>query len=453
MQTALQRVTALPVRIRGPARAAANRRGVWALPALHDASAPALPWLPRGGSAAAVPETSDGADADVADSTGANYFNADGVALIGISGLMSKSGITTDGDDIIIGCSTIAARLAVRSAAVDPDVRAIVLHICSPGGRVDGTSDLANDVAAAAKLKPTDAYITDFGTSAAYLVASQCRNVFANATALIGSIGVMSVLTDDTAMQQDLGLKLTAVGSGEYKAMLADGKVTPQAVAEVQRQVDGQSAVFFAAVAAGRGSRIADMPAVTDGRVHVAAEAKQLGLIDQIVSFDAAVAALVSEITPMDINEFETFATANPDAVKKYTDAGHATGRDAGTHAERARFAALTAAFPERHQFVLEQFAKGHDAAAANVDFVAVLKAENQTLHQQIATAGKPGGSTATPIPPAAAAATAHAPLATSLTGVDAPPAVPGSEASLAASGRAAGDEFVQRQRRMRGLS
>jgi signal peptide peptidase SppA len=454
MPTDSQQTLVLPVRRGDAAKCAAQHFGVWAVKPdwFRDALAAvrAGTWKPAE-RVARVPATAAGVGDDYGDPGDGDYTIANGIAVIELEGQMTKGGSSFG------GCSTIATRRAIRTVAADPMVKGIVLHICSPGGTVDGTSDLADDVAAAAKVKPVDAYVADLCCSAAYWVASQCRTIYANATAVVGSIGAMAVLKDDSAMQEQIGVKLTIVSSGEYKGILADGNVSEKVVAEVQRQVDGQSAVFFAAVAAGRGDRIADMSAVTDGRVYVSAQAQQLGLIDQVASFDAAMSAIVSETTDMTLEDFNAFAKANASAVKPFQDAGHAVGVVAGAQAEKDRFAALAKAFPDRPQFVVEQFAKGNDAAAANVDFVAVLKAENLALQQQLAAGAKAGATAVTTAQPAAhvatalAGATAHQPIATPLAGVDAV-ATPNSEASLAAAGKSVGDDFVERERRRRGL-
>ncbi len=67
-----------------------------------------------------------------------------GIALIGIHGRMMKHASSLND-----GTSTVLVRRQIRAAAADADVRAILLHIDSPGGTAAGTADLAADIAAA----------------------------------------------------------------------------------------------------------------------------------------------------------------------------------------------------------------------------------------------------------------------------------------------------------------
>ncbi|MCH8978459.1 MAG: S49 family peptidase, partial [Armatimonadetes bacterium] len=110
---------------------------------------------------------------------------ADGVAVISIVGVMTKSPTSLEP-----GCSTVLARRQIRAAAHDVAVRAIVIRFDSPGGTVSGTEALANDVREAAAHKKVYAYVEDSCCSAAYWVASQCNKVFASKTALVGSLGI-----------------------------------------------------------------------------------------------------------------------------------------------------------------------------------------------------------------------------------------------------------------------
>ena len=96
--------------------------------------------------------------------------------------------------------STIEARRQIREAVADDEIGAILLHVDFPGGTIAGTKELADDVAAVAKQKLTHSFIEDQCASAALWVASQSAQVFANETAMIGSIGTLSVIHDLSAM-------------------------------------------------------------------------------------------------------------------------------------------------------------------------------------------------------------------------------------------------------------
>lgn len=264
-----------------------------------------------------------------------------GIAIISIEGQISKRGGSFG------GASTIAIRRKLRMAAENQQVRAIMLHISSPGGTVAGTSDLADDVVAVregkfGKAKPVYAYIADMGCSAAYWVASQCAMIYANKTALVGSIGTYAVLEDDSAYAESMGIKWRVVSTGPFKGLGADGKVTDELVADVQREVNELNAPFLAAVQAGRGDKIPDIAVVADGRAHVSEQAISFGLIDEIASLDAALQALL-ETLPMNSEQFRAYAAEHPDdeAVKAIRNEGYKAGWADGAKDERDRVVAI----------------------------------------------------------------------------------------------------------------
>lgn len=215
---------------------------------------------------------------------------ADGVAVISLHGVLMKTvGSMTE------GTSTVLARRQLRQAADDGNIRAILLHIDSPGGTVAGSADLADEIARAASIKPTEAYIEDLGASAAYMAASQATRITANAAALVGSIGVYTVVNDLSGLAAREGIKVHVVRYGDMKGAGVPGtEVTPAQLEEIQRIVNGFGGQFVEAVASGRKIGTSRAQELADGRVHIAGEALQLGLIDAVASLDATLQRLAS---------------------------------------------------------------------------------------------------------------------------------------------------------------
>lgn len=187
--------------------------------------------------------------------------------------------------------SALETRKMIRQLANDPSVEKIVLHIDSPGGAVSGISDLAEEVKAATKVKPVVAYIEDMGASAAYWIASQCTEIVANEGAFVGSLGTYGVIHDVSGAYERQGVKVHLISSGGIKGKGAEGTVIDDEVlADQQRVVDTINALFKSSVASGRNFGQKKIDSLFDGRVHGAAEALQLGLIDRIGSFDSVLA-------------------------------------------------------------------------------------------------------------------------------------------------------------------
>lgn len=214
-----------------------------------------------------------------------------GVAVVSLSGPLMKYVSSLSG-----GTSTVEARAALRAAVRDESVESIVLRIDSPGGTVSGTQDLAADIAAANTQKPVVAFIEDLGASAAYWIASQAGKVFANSTAMVGCIGTFATLVDASQAAAQEGYKVHVVRAGEFKGMGVEGtEVTPKQLDEMQRIVNELNEYFIQGVAKGRGLSLAQVKALSDGRVHVGTKALEHGLIDGVKSLDQVVVELAAK--------------------------------------------------------------------------------------------------------------------------------------------------------------
>lgn len=214
------------------------------------------------------------------------YAQSDtGVAVLRIEGQITKY------PSKFGGTSAVVTRLALRQALASEDVSSIILAIDSPGGQVAGINDLAEAVRKAQEKKPVAAFIEDLGASAAYWIASQAQQITATPTTEIGSIGVFAVLQDLSGLAEREGVSIRVVSTGPYKGLGIPGTpVTQEMVDDVQKHVDQIGTFFFNAVQQGRRLTAQRLAAVTDGRVWLAEEAQQLGLIDQVGTFEDAIA-------------------------------------------------------------------------------------------------------------------------------------------------------------------
>ena len=207
----------------------------------------------------------------------------DGIAIIGMHGAMMK-GASKFGDTV----STIQVRRQLRDAVADQAVTQIILSIDSPGGHVAGTKELADDVRIAAQSKTVIAQIEDLGASAALWVASQATKIYANATAEVGSIGVVAVLHDTSKAFEREGVKVIVVSTGEKKGAGAAGtEITESIIADVQSKVDALNKFFVEGVATGRNLSVETVQEIATGETFLAEKALELGLIDAVQSMDA----------------------------------------------------------------------------------------------------------------------------------------------------------------------
>ncbi|MCP4571483.1 MAG: S49 family peptidase [bacterium] len=210
------------------------------------------------------------------------------VAVMDVTGPLMKYASSLSG-----GTSTAILRRQIRTAAADDEIAAILLKIDSPGGTVSGTADLAADIRTAAKQKPTVAYVEDLGASAAYWLASQCRQVYSNPTGMVGSIGTFATIYDWSAYAAKEGLKVHVLRAGEHKGAGTPGtEVTPEQLAEWQRLVNEHNAHFLRGVQEGRKLSNTAVAELADGRVHIGQAAVDNRLTDGVKTFDEVLSSL-----------------------------------------------------------------------------------------------------------------------------------------------------------------
>ncbi len=214
------------------------------------------------------------------------------IAVIEVAGVLMKSAMW-------FGTSTIQLRKEIQAAVADSDVSGILLNVDSPGGTVAGTYELAAEVNAAKKSKPVWASIADLGASAAYWVASQADKIVASSpTALIGSIGTIQVIYDQSAAAEKEGVKAHVFATGPLKGLGTPGaKITEDQSAHIQSLVDDVQKNFDAAVMEGRGLSEKQLAAVRHGGVMTAPQAMSAGLIDAIQPLSKTVSQFTRSIS------------------------------------------------------------------------------------------------------------------------------------------------------------
>jgi signal peptide peptidase SppA len=174
----------------------------------------------------------------------------DGVATIPVTGpLFRYADIFTE----ISGATSYETLSRDFTAALNnPEISAIVFEIDSPGGEVNGVSELAEMIYAARGKKPIKAYVSGFGASGAYWLAAACDEVIAADTALLGSIGVIATFVDESMAEEDAGIRVINVISTQSPFKAAD-PTDAEDLERIQKTVDDLAAVFVSAVGKYRG--------------------------------------------------------------------------------------------------------------------------------------------------------------------------------------------------------
>lgn len=129
-----------------------------------------------------------------------------------------------------------------NSALIDESVKAILFDIDSPGGEVNGCSELADMIYNARGKKPIIAYASGNCCSGAYWIAAACDEIVVTDTAVVGSIGVVAVYE-----REDDKNKIEIVSSqSPLKRINPD---TPEGQSKLQARLDTLAEVFINKIA------------------------------------------------------------------------------------------------------------------------------------------------------------------------------------------------------------
>lgn len=185
---------------------------------------------------------------------------------------------------MIFGGATIDVITDQLHAALgDEGVSDILLDIDSPGGSVTGVNELSSAIYKARAVKPITAYTGGMMASAAYWIGSAAEKVVAGETALVGSIGTILTHVDASKLYSDMGIKVTHITTGPYKAAGNDAEpLSDKARAYYQDLVSGVQEVFTTSVQRNRGLSSKEVSKVTSGKLFVSADAVGLKLIDKV---------------------------------------------------------------------------------------------------------------------------------------------------------------------------
>lgn len=242
----------------------------------------------------------------------------------------------------------------LRTALDDPEVKAIVLNIDSPGGAANGVAELATHIREARDQKEVVAYVGGLGASAAYWLASAASRVVANKTAMVGSVGVVVGVRKGDADQEEI------VSSQSPFKRVDPG--TAEGRARLQGMVDNLAALFIEDVAEHRGTTVEHVSEnFGKGDLLLGRAALDAGMIDELGTFEGLIAQLnegkpmaktqTQEVTAVTIEQLkaeqpglveqikaETLAGVKLDEVKAESfAAGEVDGVSKGMDAERAR--------------------------------------------------------------------------------------------------------------------
>src|SRR6476620_11567862 len=199
-----------------------------------------------------------------------------GTGEASLGGFGDRIGVV-DLEGVILSPQPVVGQL--KKFGDDSSIKAIILHVNSPGGGVAASEEIYREVkrVRAEKKKKVVVSIETVGASGAFYVASACDKVYADKGSIVGSIGVIAEWVNYGDLLRWAKLKDITLKAGELKdAGSPTRDLTPAERAYFQGLLDDMHAQFINAVADGRHLKTEDVRAIASGRVWTGEQAVPL---------------------------------------------------------------------------------------------------------------------------------------------------------------------------------
>ena len=222
---------------------------------------------------------------------------ADHFAVINIVGTIENTG----GDELGLNQPSYhhtATVNYVKNLQYDSSNTGIFLYFNTGGGGVYESDELYRTLMdyKEATGRPIVAFFGPTAASGGYYISMAADHISADRNTTTGSIGVIMSYTNVKGLYDKLGIHSEYITSGKNKSMGAsDLDLTDEQRAIFQGVVDEAYAQFVGIVAKGRSMDESKVRQLADGRIYTAKQALDLGLIDEIGTYDDAIDAFSSE--------------------------------------------------------------------------------------------------------------------------------------------------------------
>lgn len=213
-----------------------------------------------------------------------------GTGSAGLTSFGDRIGVV-DLEGVILSPQPVVDQL--KKFGDDSSIKAIILHVNSPGGGVAASEEIYREVkrVRAEKKKKIVVSIETVGASGAFYVASASDKIYANNGSIVGSIGVIAQWVNYGDLLKWAKLKDVVLKTGEFKDTGNPARdLTPAEQAYMQSLIDNMFGQFIQAVADGRHMKYDDVKAIANGKVWTGEQAQSMKLIDNIGDFEAVVA-------------------------------------------------------------------------------------------------------------------------------------------------------------------
>lgn len=207
------------------------------------------------------------------------HGTTDKIAVIDLNGLISYRRGSSLGESMVD-----SLKEAFQQAAEDPEVKAIVLSVDSPGGEVTAGDTIYHALGKLTAKKPVIVFMNSIGTSAAYYIACGSSWIMCSDTTFTGSIGVIISTLNYKELFGKIGLQSVIFKSGQFKDALNGARdLTEEEKSYFQGLVMQTYDRFLGIVASSRHLDADTLrKGIADGRVLSGKDAYAAKLVDQL---------------------------------------------------------------------------------------------------------------------------------------------------------------------------
>ncbi len=212
-------------------------------------------------------------------------------------GLLEINGVIMDSKKVL---------KSIQNFQENPEVKALVVRINSPGGAVAPSQEIYDAVRNFPK--PKVASLSSVAASGGFYVAVAADKIYANPGTITGSIGVIMEFANLEKLYEWAKIKRFVIKTGKFKDSGAEFReMQAEEKALLQGMVDDVLVQFKTAVATGRKLKFDEVTPLADGRIFSGTQAKAVKLVDELGGINDAIAAAGKlagiEGTPKIINE------------------------------------------------------------------------------------------------------------------------------------------------------
>lgn len=223
----------------------------------------------------------------VASLAGSDLAVGPAVAIVRVEGVIASGKPPVDPFSSPMGAYSSVIVNHLKQAEEDPDVKAVVLRVDSPGGSVVASHEIHQQILA--MTKPVVVSMGELAASGGYYVSAPADEIFANPNTLTGSIGVISQFIHIDQLLKEYGVEVTTIKSGKFKDQGSPFRsMTEEEIATWQAIIDETYEAFVQVVADGRGLSVDAVKELADGRLFTGKQALELGMVDQLANLQGA---------------------------------------------------------------------------------------------------------------------------------------------------------------------